>query len=133
MYSNPYVYLELTGHLKAPKIWFDPLAIVLTPVPLCTTVSTEFSILTANYNRMTHLGVEYPEVECEDGSMVSPLSVSFPSGNGTYLSQCTHSSGIILFNSVFSTPVKKSVGCPSFLPKWPPPPSHFIYLNSPMP
>ncbi|XP_064627283.1 cilia- and flagella-associated protein 47-like isoform X2 [Lineus longissimus] len=81
MYTNPYVYLELTGYLKAPKIWFDPLAIVLTPVPLCTTVSAEFNILTANYSKVSHLGVEYPEVECEDGSKITPLTVSFPNGN----------------------------------------------------
>ena len=50
-YKRPYQYIHLVGYLKAPVIWFDPLAIVLTPVPLDTEVSTEFTLLAANYTK----------------------------------------------------------------------------------
>ncbi|XP_074645875.1 cilia and flagella-associated protein 47-like isoform X2 [Tubulanus polymorphus] len=80
-YCDPYTMLELYGQLKAPKMWFDPLAIVLTPVPLQTFVSAEFNILTANYRKATEFEIEYPQVECEDGSKISPLEVVFLSRN----------------------------------------------------
>ena len=48
-YEKPYQYLQVTAELKAPKLWFDPLAIVLTPVPLTTEVSTEFTLHAAQF------------------------------------------------------------------------------------
>ena len=49
--EHPYQYLHIVGYLKAPVIWFDPLAIVLTPVPLDTEVSTKFTLLASNYTK----------------------------------------------------------------------------------
>ena len=50
-FDRPYQYIHLTGYLKAPMLWFDPLAIVMTPVPLETEVSTDFIIMAANYTK----------------------------------------------------------------------------------
>lgn len=48
-YEKPYQYLQVVAELKAPKLWFDPLAIVLTPVPLVTDVSSEFTLFAAQF------------------------------------------------------------------------------------
>ena len=50
-YEHPYVYFTLSGELQAARLWFDPLAVVLTPVPLETEVVQEFQILTSNYTK----------------------------------------------------------------------------------
>ena len=50
-FDKPYQYLTLTGLLKAPTLWFDPLAIVLTPVPLDTEVCADFKIHAADYSK----------------------------------------------------------------------------------
>ena len=50
-FDKPYQYITLSGELQAPRMWFDPLAVVLTPVPLDTEISTEFQILAANYDK----------------------------------------------------------------------------------
>ncbi|KAK3096977.1 hypothetical protein FSP39_005325 [Pinctada imbricata] len=78
--GKPYQYLQIIAEMKSPKIWFDPLAIVMTPVPLLTEVATEFTILAAQYTEDTEIKIEVPEVECEDGSVVSPLTVIWPEG-----------------------------------------------------
>ncbi|XP_048239518.1 cilia and flagella-associated protein 47-like isoform X3 [Haliotis rufescens] len=80
LWDKPYQYLHILGELKAPRVWFDPLAICLTPVPLTTEVSCEFNILGSQYRVSDTLSVELPEVECEDGSSISPLTVHFPQG-----------------------------------------------------
>ena len=38
--------------------------------------------------RTTKITVKLPEVECEDGSKISPLKVTFPEGQGQYLLFC---------------------------------------------
>ncbi len=48
-YNNPYVYITMVGELKAPRVWFDPLALVMTPVPLDTEITMDFQILCADY------------------------------------------------------------------------------------
>ena len=50
-YDKPYQYLHVVAELKAPKLWFDPLAIVLTPVPLATEVSSEFTLFAAQFKK----------------------------------------------------------------------------------
>lgn len=47
--EKPYQYIQIYAEMKSPRLWFDPLAIVLTPVPLMTEVSSEFTILAAQY------------------------------------------------------------------------------------
>ncbi|KAL5010428.1 hypothetical protein ScPMuIL_012733 [Solemya velum] len=79
-FEKPYQYLHVIAELKAPKMWFDPLAIVMTPVPLATEVSNEFMLLATQYTKVTEINVEVPKVECEDGSLVSPLTVTFLEG-----------------------------------------------------
>jgi len=49
--EKPYQYLQVIAEMKAPKIWFDPLALVMTPVPLMTEVSSEFMVLAAQYTK----------------------------------------------------------------------------------
>ncbi|KAL4233464.1 hypothetical protein ACF0H5_008145 [Mactra antiquata] len=79
-YEKPYQYLQVCAELKAPKLWFDPLAIVLTPVPLLTEVSSDFTMFAAQFRNGTKIEVVTPEVECDDGSKISPLKVTFPEG-----------------------------------------------------
>lgn len=43
-------YLELSAIVHPPKIAFDPLALVLTPVPLKTAVYAEFNIIATGYH-----------------------------------------------------------------------------------
>ena len=50
-FDKPYMYITLVGILKSPRLWFDPMAIVLTPVPLETEMTANFQILAANYSR----------------------------------------------------------------------------------
>ena len=49
--SRPYLHLHLFGILKSPQLTFDPLAIVLTPVPLATKVSADFTIQAAGFRK----------------------------------------------------------------------------------
>ncbi|XP_072178621.1 cilia- and flagella-associated protein 47-like [Diadema setosum] len=78
--DRPYQYLNVHGILKSPQLTFDPLAIVLTPVPLSTKVSADFTIRAAGFRKETVIDVELPEVEVDDGSKMSVLSVTFPDG-----------------------------------------------------
>ena len=48
-YETPYQYISLSGELKCPHVWFDPLAIVLTPVPLDMEISADFLIMATDY------------------------------------------------------------------------------------
>ena len=50
-YEHPYVHFTLNGELQAARLWFDPLAVVLTPVPLETEVVQDFQILASNYTK----------------------------------------------------------------------------------
>ena len=50
-FERPYQYLKLTAEYHCPRLSFDPLAIVLTPVPLDTEVSAEFQILASGYRK----------------------------------------------------------------------------------
>ncbi|XP_052708553.1 cilia and flagella-associated protein 47-like isoform X1 [Crassostrea angulata] len=79
--QKPYQYLQVVGEMKSPRIWFDPLAIVMTPVPLLTEVCTEFTVLASQYTKASNITVEVPEVESEDGSIITPLTVSWPEGS----------------------------------------------------
>ncbi|XP_070567350.1 cilia- and flagella-associated protein 47-like [Ptychodera flava] len=76
-YNKPYRHLHLIGELKAPNLKFDPLAIVLTPVPLCTEISEEFSIHASGFRKETVIDVDLPDIEMDDGSTLSVLSVTF--------------------------------------------------------
>ncbi|KAK7478911.1 hypothetical protein BaRGS_00029892 [Batillaria attramentaria] len=93
LWDTPYQFLHITGRLEEPRIWFDPPGICLTPVPLVTDVSCEFNVLASQYREPTTLTVETPSVECEDGSTISPLKVTFLQGNE--VSQCSGDSGEI--------------------------------------
>ncbi|XP_021363645.1 cilia- and flagella-associated protein 47-like isoform X2 [Mizuhopecten yessoensis] len=79
--EKPYQYLQVIAEMKSPKLWFDPLAIVMTPVPLMTEVSTEFTVLAGQYSKPSQISVITPTVECEDGSTISPISVVWPEGS----------------------------------------------------
>ncbi|XP_052240686.1 cilia- and flagella-associated protein 47-like isoform X3 [Dreissena polymorpha] len=100
-FEKPYQYLQVIAEYKAPRLWFDPLAIVLTPVPLLTEVSAEFTLFAAQFREATKIQVELPEVECEDGSKLSPLKVTFPEGQ--VVKPCCGDEGQI---EPFSLPVK---------------------------
>jgi hypothetical protein len=48
-FERPYQMITLKGELKASQLWFDPLAVVLTPVPLHIELTSDFQILASNY------------------------------------------------------------------------------------
>ncbi|KAF6028082.1 CHDC2 [Bugula neritina] len=73
--ANPFLFLTLIGVLEKPAITFDPAAISLTPVPLGLFSSIIMVMALSGYRRPAELSLHLPEVECEDGSLVSPLSV----------------------------------------------------------
>ncbi|XP_033113331.1 cilia- and flagella-associated protein 47-like isoform X2 [Anneissia japonica] len=78
--DQPYQHLKIHGTLKSPRLTFDPIAIVLTPVPLATEVSANFTIQAAGFRQKNVIDVELPDIELEDGSTSSILAVSFPDG-----------------------------------------------------
>ncbi|KAK3775916.1 hypothetical protein RRG08_017206 [Elysia crispata] len=80
-WDKPFQFLEIFGELKAPEIWFDPRTIVLTPVPLHTEVSADFTLLASHYRKNSKIKVTLPEIECDDESKITPLSVSFLQGD----------------------------------------------------
>ncbi|XP_052808119.1 cilia- and flagella-associated protein 47-like isoform X2 [Mya arenaria] len=106
-FDKPYQYLQVAAEYKAPRLWFDPLAIVLTPVPLLTEVSAEFTLFAAQFTEQTKIEVETPEVECEDGSKLSPLKVSFPEGQ--VVKPCCGDEGQV---EPFSLPCKVTFASP---------------------
>ncbi len=50
-YERPYCKLSLTGDLQAPRIWFNPPALVLTPVPLNIHAVQQVHVFASNYIR----------------------------------------------------------------------------------
>jgi hypothetical protein len=48
-FDKPYQYINLLGELKCAHVWFDPLAIVLTHVPLEMEISAEFLLMATDY------------------------------------------------------------------------------------
>ncbi|XP_078495986.1 cilia- and flagella-associated protein 47 isoform X1 [Ciona intestinalis] len=78
--AKPYRHIYLNALLQAPTITFDPLALVLTPVPLSTAVYAEFNIIACGYNKQNNLKVEIPDVESDDGSTISCFALEFPNG-----------------------------------------------------
>ncbi|PIK38176.1 hypothetical protein BSL78_24987 [Apostichopus japonicus] len=52
--ERPYQYLHLYGILHAPKLTFDPLAIVMTPVPLSTSTSTDLTMYAHGFTRSNY-------------------------------------------------------------------------------
>ncbi|KAH9504693.1 Cilia- and flagella-associated protein 47 [Bulinus truncatus] len=79
-WAKPFQFLEIYGELKSPTIWFDPPRILLTPVPLLTETSMEFTIMASNYRKKSRLSVSCPDISCEDKSSISPLTVTFLQG-----------------------------------------------------
>jgi len=47
--DEPFTFIEVTGTLTAPSISFDPLGLVLVPVPLLTVAQGEFHLIATNY------------------------------------------------------------------------------------
>ncbi|XP_071954714.1 cilia- and flagella-associated protein 47-like isoform X2 [Antedon mediterranea] len=78
--THTYQHLNIHGTLKSPRLTFDPIALVLTPVPLSTEVSADFTIQAAGFTKKCVIDVELPDIELEDGSTSSILSVTFPDG-----------------------------------------------------
>ncbi len=48
-FDKPYQMLHLGGELRQPQIWFDPLALVLNPVPLGVDMNGEVTIMAKHY------------------------------------------------------------------------------------
>ncbi|XP_078698604.1 cilia- and flagella-associated protein 47-like isoform X8 [Branchiostoma floridae x Branchiostoma belcheri] len=87
----PYQYLQLRGNMRSPRVTFDPLQVVLMPVPLATEVSAEFSIVASAYTKPSSIKVEIPDIELDDGSVASVLKVDFPKGQN--IQPCSQDAG----------------------------------------
>ncbi|XP_075347998.1 cilia- and flagella-associated protein 47 [Mycteria americana] len=85
--DNPSCYkITLSGTVKSPKMNFDPPFLMLMPVPLDLNTETAISIIPQDYLRQSHIQVELPELELEDGDRIYPFSVQFPEGQDIVLS-----------------------------------------------
>ncbi|NXJ40572.1 CFA47 protein, partial [Ciconia maguari] len=85
--DNPSRYkITLSGTVKSPKMTFDPPFLMLMPVPLDLNTETAISIIPQDYLRQSHIQVELPELELEDGDRIYPFSVQFPEGQDIVLS-----------------------------------------------
>lgn len=80
-HEKPYQWIQLVGELKAPRMWFDPPSIVLTPLPLDMNVTSEFTAIAAHYKVATEAQVQLPIVHCDDGTQVKPLKIEILEGN----------------------------------------------------
>uniref|UniRef100_A0A1I8GWP8 Calponin-homology (CH) domain-containing protein n=1 Tax=Macrostomum lignano TaxID=282301 RepID=A0A1I8GWP8_9PLAT len=78
----PYDHLTLRGELTWPSITFVPPALTLTPCPLHSAISVQFSILAANYAAPSRLEFTLPQVEADDGSPIKPLRLEYIDGRG---------------------------------------------------
>ncbi|XP_076799523.1 cilia- and flagella-associated protein 47-like isoform X2 [Clavelina lepadiformis] len=79
--EKPYRHLTLNAMLQAPNITFDPLALVLTPVPLATAVYAEFNVIASGYVKTNILKIDVPDVEADDGTKITCFALEFPNGS----------------------------------------------------
>ncbi|KFV87106.1 hypothetical protein N308_06883, partial [Struthio camelus australis] len=85
--DNPSHYrITLSGTVKSPKIKFDPVILMLMPVPLGMKTETAINIIPQDYLRQSRIQIELPELELEDGDRIYPFSVQFPEGQDIVVS-----------------------------------------------
>ncbi|NWI18797.1 CFA47 protein, partial [Crypturellus soui] len=85
--DNPSQYrIMLSGTVKSPKISFDPIFLMLMPVPLGMKTETTVNIIPQDYLRQSRIQVELPEFDREDGDRICPFSVQFPNGQDIVVS-----------------------------------------------
>ncbi|XP_025947269.1 cilia- and flagella-associated protein 47, partial [Apteryx rowi] len=85
--DNPSHYrITLSGTVKSPKINFDPILLMLMPVPLGMKTETAINIIPQDYLRQSRIRVELPKLELEDGDRIYPFSVQFPEGQDIVVS-----------------------------------------------
>ncbi|CAE1306735.1 unnamed protein product [Acanthosepion pharaonis] len=76
-YSKAYKHLSVSVNMKAPKITFIP-SVIFICVPLLIEHVTTVDICAVNYPSPLTLTVQCPEIECDNGTVISPISVVLP-------------------------------------------------------
>lgn len=76
-YSKAYKHLSVSVNMKAPKVTFIP-SVIFICVPLLIEHVTTVDICAVNYPSPLTLTVQCPEIECDNGTLISPISVVFP-------------------------------------------------------
>ncbi|XP_062432984.1 cilia- and flagella-associated protein 47 [Rhea pennata] len=85
--DNPSHYrITLSGTVKSPKINFDPILLMLMPVPLGMKTETAINIIPQDYLRQSRIQFELPKLELEDGDRIYPFSIQFPGGQDIVVS-----------------------------------------------
>ncbi|XP_028326986.1 cilia- and flagella-associated protein 47-like isoform X3 [Gouania willdenowi] len=81
--KQDHLYRELSINmaLQHPSITIHPPHILLTPVPLNTSIKASLVLMAAGYSRGTSVSAEVDEVEMTDGTKINPVFVVFPQGN----------------------------------------------------
>lgn len=75
-FTKVYKQLSVSVHMKSPKVTFNP-PIIHTCVPLMVEKLTMVELFCINYESPPVLNVKCPEVENEDGTLMTPFSVMF--------------------------------------------------------
>ncbi|XP_061692741.1 cilia and flagella-associated protein 47-like isoform X2 [Syngnathoides biaculeatus] len=76
-----YKKLPITVIHQLPKITITPPQLLMTPVPLESSISAKLTLLALGYTSGTTLTAEVDDVDLEDGTKVQPICVTFPEGN----------------------------------------------------
>ncbi|XP_054654983.1 cilia and flagella-associated protein 47-like [Dunckerocampus dactyliophorus] len=78
---EPYKELPITIVRQLPNVTITPSQLLLTPVPLESSITARLNLLLSGYTSGTSLSAEVDEVELVDGTKVQPICVTFPEGN----------------------------------------------------
>ncbi|XP_061833957.1 cilia- and flagella-associated protein 47-like [Nerophis lumbriciformis] len=81
MMGEPYKELPVVIIRQLPNIIITPPQLLLTPVPLESSITARLTLLVSGYTSGTQLSAEVDEVELEHGTKVQPICVTFPEGN----------------------------------------------------
>nr|XP_057907492.1 cilia and flagella-associated protein 47-like isoform X2 [Doryrhamphus excisus] len=78
---EPYKELPITVVRQLPNVTITPSQLLLTPVPLESSITARLNLLLSGYTSGTSLSADVDEVELLDGTKVQPICVTFPEGN----------------------------------------------------
>ncbi|XP_051915032.1 cilia- and flagella-associated protein 47-like isoform X1 [Hippocampus zosterae] len=79
--GQPYKKLPITVIHQVPGISISPPHLILTPVPLESSITAKLTLRASGYASGTSLTAEVDEVELDDGTKVQPICITFPEGN----------------------------------------------------
>ncbi|XP_061554921.1 cilia- and flagella-associated protein 47-like [Phycodurus eques] len=76
-----YKKLPITVIHQLPTITITPPQLLLTPVPLESSITANLTLLASGYTSGTSLSAKVDEVDLDDGTKVQPICVTFPDCN----------------------------------------------------